>query len=144
MSNSPAQRPPRQRPPDQPPPGQPPPGQSSSDGPSPRPAPPRHDKFWNSVQVTRSWTGFLVVLVGAAAITGVTLWGLVKANDSSNPSAIVSILSSAFTAIATTITAYFGIKAVTNTAQSAVDNPPGAGPTGGNPTGGNSPDDNPE
>ena len=74
----------------------------------------------------------MVVLVGAAAIAGVTLWGLVKANESSNPSAIVAILSSAFTAIATTITAYFGIRAVSNTAEK-VGNPSSGNPSSGNP-----------
>jgi hypothetical protein len=66
----------------------------------------------------------------------VTLWGLVKANSSTNPSAIVAILSSAFTAIATMITAYFGIRAVTNTAQSAVgDTSSGKAPDGSAPDG---------
>ena len=91
----------------------------------------QHHKSWSGVQRTRAWAGALVVLVGAAAITGVTLWGLVKANSSTNPSAIVAILSSAFTAIATMITAYFGIRAVTNTAQSAVgDTSSGSAPDG--------------
>jgi hypothetical protein len=44
----------------------------------------------------------------------------------------VAILSSAFTAIATTITAYFGIRAVTNTAQSAVGDGSVSNPPGGN------------
>jgi hypothetical protein len=99
-------------------------------------AQPQHDKFWSKVQQTRAWAGMLVVFVGAAAIAGVTLWGLTKAN-STNTSSIVAILSSAFTAIATMITAYFGIRAVTNTAQSAVGDTPGKKQQGGNQQGGN-------
>ena len=127
--------------------------QPTSDSPPP-PPPDQHDAFWSRVQQTRAWAGLLVIFVGAAAITGVALWGLTKAN-STNTSSIVAILTTAFTAIATMITAYFGIRAVTNTAQSAVGgmqaapggnpsggnlangNPPGGNPPGGNPPGGN-------
>jgi hypothetical protein len=76
-----------------------------------------------SLQKTRAWAAALVVFLGAAAITGVTLWGLIHAN-SINITLLIAFLSSAFTAIATMITAYFGIRAVTNAAQSAVANQP--------------------
>jgi hypothetical protein len=92
-----------------------------------------HDAFWSRVQQTRAWAGALVVFIGAGAITGVTLWGFTKA-ISKDITPIVAILSSAFTAIATMITAYFGIRAVTNTAQSAVGNQPvGNQPVGNQP-----------
>lgn len=76
-----------------------------------------------SLQKTRAWAAALVVFLGAAAITVVTLWGLTNAN-SINITLLIAFLSSAFTAIATMITAYFGIRAVTNAAQSAVANQP--------------------
>jgi hypothetical protein len=110
--------------------------------------PPRHGEFWSRVQQTRAWAGALVVFLGAGAITGVTLWGLTEAN-STNTTSIVAILSSAFTAIATMITAYFGIRAVTNTAQSAVGNqpagnqPPGNQPPGNQPPGNQPPGNQP-
>lgn len=116
---------------------QPTPAQPTPGSPPPTPPPGQHDAIWARVQQTRAWAGLLVIFVGAAAITGVALWGLTKAN-STNTSSIVAILTTAFTAIATMITAYFGIRAVTNTAQSAVGDRPG-----GNPPGGNSPDGNP-
>jgi type IV secretory pathway VirB10-like protein len=135
MSNSPAEQPPGEQPPAEQPPAPPPP-------PPPPPQqqqpvqPNQNDRSWSNVQQTRAWVGLSGVFVGAAAITGVTLWGLTKAN-STNASSVVAILSSAFTAIATMITAYFGIRGVTNTAQSAGGNPAGGNPAGGNPAGGN-------
>jgi hypothetical protein len=95
------------------------------------PAAPRTD---NDVQHTRSWTGLYVVVAGdvviaVAAIVAVVLISrhstampaVIRPGDSSSgldTSAMVSILSSAFTAIGTMTTAYFGIRAATNTAQS--------------------------
>jgi hypothetical protein len=79
----------------------------------------------NAVQRTRAWTGLLVVVLGdvfiaAAAIVGVFLTG-------KDTGQIVAILTSAFTAIGTMTAAYFGIRAATNTAQSAVVRQPGVG-----------------
>lgn len=101
-------------------------------------SPGQHDAVWGRVQQTRAWAGLFVILVGAAAITGVALWGLTKAN-STNTASIVAILTTVFTAIATMITAYFGIRAVTNTAQSAVGDRPGGNQPAGNQPTGNSP-----
>ena len=69
----------------------------------------------NVVQRTRSWTGMWVVLGGDAAIAvgaAVALW---KISGSANE---IAILTSSFTAISTMTTAYFGIKTMSNTAQS--------------------------
>jgi hypothetical protein len=126
-----------------------------------QPAAPRTD---NDVQNTRAWTGLAVVVAGdvviaLAAIIAVVLISrhstampaVIRPGGSSglDTSAMVSILSSAFTAIGTLTTAYFGIRAATNTAQShmkaggeehpaehaaehpaepAPDEPPAAGP----------------
>lgn len=69
----------------------------------------------NSVQRTRSWTGMWVVIGGDVAIAagaGIALW---KVSGSANE---IAILTSSFTAISTMTTAYFGIKTMSNTAQS--------------------------
>jgi hypothetical protein len=75
----------------------------------------------NDVQRTRAWTGLWVVVggdvvIGVAAIIAVAR----MASGSGNEAAMVSILTSAFTAIATMTTAYFGIKSMSNTAQSTI------------------------
>jgi hypothetical protein len=96
------------------------------------PAVPRTD---NDVQFTRSWTGLWVVVAGdvVIALAAIIAVVLISRHSSAMPavirpggsassgldtSAMVSILSSAFTAIGTMTTAYFGIRAATNTAQS--------------------------
>ncbi|HEY0359134.1 MAG TPA: hypothetical protein VGD11_11175 [Mycobacteriales bacterium] len=87
----------------------------------------------NSVQRTRAWTGFLVVAIGDVAIAGAAILGLVVMSSASDATAttVMSILSSAFTAIATMTTAYFGIRAASNTAQSSIANKlPGGDGTG--------------
>jgi hypothetical protein len=115
------------------------------------PATPRTD---NDVQFTRSWTGLWVVVAGDAviALAAIVAVVLISRHSSAMPavirpggsassgldtSAMVSILSSAFTAIGTMTTAYFGIRAATNTAQSHMkadgehrpaDPPPAPGP----------------
>jgi len=69
----------------------------------------------NGVQRTRAWTGMWVVVCGDVAIAagaGVALWRVSGSAD------IIAILTSAFTAISTMTTAYFGIKTMSNTAQS--------------------------
>jgi hypothetical protein len=68
-------------------------------------------------------------VLGDAAIVVAAVWGIVKTSGSStNSSAVVAILTSAFTAIGTMTTAYFGIRSATNTAQSW--SPQGAAPQG--------------
>ena len=53
---------------------------------------------------------------GDVAIVLAAVWGVVKTSGSANGSPIVAILTSAFTAIGTMTTAYFGIKSMSNTA----------------------------
>ena len=72
----------------------------------------------NAVQRTRAYTGLLVVLSGDALIAGAAVFGIWKFGSDTGQT--VAILSSAFTAIGTMTAAYFGIRAATNTAQSAV------------------------
>ncbi len=72
----------------------------------------------NEVQRTRAWTGLWVVVIGDVAIALAAILGVVKASGNANT---VSVLSSAFTAIGTMTTAYFGIRASSNTAESAVN-----------------------
>jgi hypothetical protein len=81
-----------------------------------------------AVQRTRAWTGLGVVVFGDVAIAVAAVFGVVKAGGGTNAAQVVSILTSAFTAIGTMTTAYFGIRAASNTAQSAVK-----GVTGGEP-----------
>ena len=70
------------------------------------------------VDRTRAWTGMWVVAAGDVAIVVAAVWGVVKAAGSTtSDSNIVAILASAFTAIGTMTTAYFGIKSSANTAQ---------------------------
>jgi hypothetical protein len=70
------------------------------------------------VQKIRAWTGALVVAVGDAAIAASAVWGILQVEEAES-SVVVGILSSAFTAIAAITTAYFGIRAATDAAQSA-------------------------
>jgi hypothetical protein len=72
------------------------------------------------VQIIRSWTGLLVVIFGDAAVAAAAIWGIAKAGGTENAQ-LVAILTSAFTAITAMTTAYFGIRAASNTAQSAVE-----------------------
>jgi hypothetical protein len=75
----------------------------------------------NAVQRTRAWTGLWVVIAGDVAIAAAAIWGIVKtAGTATTNSPTVAILTSAFTAIGTMTTAYFGIRATSNTAQSLV------------------------
>jgi len=109
-----------------------------------RPSSGRFDPSENAVQRTRAWTGLLVVIAGDALIGGAAAFGVFKGGDATSAQS-VAILSSAFTAISTMTAAYFGIRAVTNTAQSAVAQQAAttmataasaaAGPTGGGPGG---------
>ncbi|WP_186319190.1 hypothetical protein [Streptomyces sp. SAJ15] len=74
------------------------------------------------VQKTRAWAGFLVVALGDLAIAIAAVWGV----DNVDSAQSVAILSSAFTAISTMTTAYFGIRAVSNTAQARTRAQPAA------------------
>ena len=77
----------------------------------------------NAVDKTRAWTGLCVVVGGDVAITVAVAIALIKsAGSASNASTAVlaSILSSAFAAIGTMTTAYFGIRASSNTAQRSI------------------------
>src|SRR5689334_1608612 len=81
----------------------------------------------DDVQKVRSWTGLLVVVIGDAAIAVAGIFGIVAASGGTgaaaadgNTTPIVAILTSAFTAIGTMTTAYFGIRAMSNTAQSSM------------------------
>ncbi len=70
------------------------------------------------VQQTRSRTGLAAVVAGDVAIALAAIIAIVVLQSSGKASsAMVSILTSAFTAIGTMTTAYFGIKASSNTAQ---------------------------
>jgi hypothetical protein len=72
----------------------------------------------NAVQRTRAWTGLLVVVAGDALIAGAAIFGVWKFGREAGQT--VAILSGSFTAIGTMTAAYFGIRAASNTAQSAV------------------------
>ena len=82
----------------------------------------RNNPNANSVQRTRAWTGQWVIVGGDVAIAGAaiftvfTVWK--SGHTSGNITPIVAVLTSAFTAIGTMTTAYFGIKTMSNTAQS--------------------------
>ncbi len=75
---------------------------------------------------TRSITGLLAVVGGDVAIAVAAILGLLHISSSNTQSAqFVAILTSAFTAIGTMTTAYFGIKSMSNTAQALGQNLPG-------------------
>ena len=72
----------------------------------------------NVVERTRAWTGMWVVAAGDVTIVLAAIWGVIKISGSgTSGSTIVAILTSAFTAIGTMTTAYFGIRSTANTAQ---------------------------
>ncbi|MET7291606.1 hypothetical protein ABZS79_05535 [Streptomyces griseoloalbus] len=66
---------------------------------------------------SRVTAGFLAVMAGDGAIIGGVIVGLTKVSDSNQT---VALLTSAFTAVTAITTAYFGIRAVSNTAQQAM------------------------
>jgi hypothetical protein len=75
----------------------------------------------STIDRTRAWTGMWVVIFGDVAIAIAAIWGVVKVSSGhSNVDSMVSILASAFTAIGTMTTAYFGIRSASNTAQHAM------------------------
>jgi len=75
----------------------------------------------NDVEFTRAWTGLYVVLFGDAAIAAAAIYGVIRiAGKGTSGSLLVSILTSAFTAVGTMTTAYFGIRATSATAEKAI------------------------
>ncbi len=73
------------------------------------------------VEKTRAWTSFGAVLVSDVVIALAAIFGVLALKGSTSPKdSIVAILSSAFTAIGTLTTAYFGIKATANTAKTSL------------------------
>jgi len=78
------------------------------------------------MQNIRTWVGGLVVVFGDLAIIAVCIFVLRSTHANSSTAAV--ILSSAFTAIVSMSSAYFGIRAASNVAQSAI--PPKHNPDG--------------
>lgn len=79
----------------------------------------------DEVQKVRAWTGLLVVAVGDVVIVIAAIVGIAHVStNGTHASSIVAILSSGFTAVATMTTAYFGIRAASNTAQSSMKKAP--------------------
>lgn len=82
------------------------------------------------VERVRAWTGLMAVVAGdvaiaLAAILGITHFAANGTGSSQILPQIVAILSSAFTAIGTMTTAYFGIKSMANTANNVAGPPTG-------------------
>jgi hypothetical protein len=85
---------------------------------SPKPSPSEED-----VDRTRAWTGLFVVVGGDVAIVVAAVVAVIKfagSTANANNAVIASILSSAFAAIGTMTTAFFGIRESANTAQRSV------------------------
>ncbi len=82
----------------------------------------------NTVQLARSRAGVIVVVAGDVVIALAAFIGISKftSGGAANTS-MVAILTSGFTAISTMTTAYFGIKTMSNTAQSFARQMPNAG-----------------
>ena len=82
----------------------------------------------NTVQLARSRAGVVVVVAGDVVIALAAFIGISKfASGSAASTSMVAILTSGFTAISTMTTAYFGIKTMSNTAQSFARQMPNAG-----------------
>lgn len=82
------------------------------------------------VEKVRAWAGLFAVVAGdlaiaVAAILGITHFTASGTSGSQAVPQIVAILSGAFTAISTMTTAYFGIKAMSNTAKNLAGPPTG-------------------
>jgi hypothetical protein len=111
----------------------PPPADQPTPADQPHPAdqpPPPAGPTQNAVQKTRAWTGLYVIAIGDVAIAVAAIWGIIHASGSAAGSAVVAILTSAFTAIGTMTTAYFGIKGIANAAQGFVPQDAGGAPQG--------------
>ena len=80
------------------------------------------------VEKVRAWAGLIAVVAGDLAIALAAILGITHFTSSGSSQAvpqIVAILSGAFTAISTMTTAYFGIKAISNTAKNLAGPPTG-------------------
>jgi len=90
------------------------------------------------VEKVRAWTGLYAVIAGDVAIAVAAILGITHfatgapANTQILPQ-VVAILSSAFTAIGTMTTAYFGIKSMANTANNLAGPPTGTAAPGPGP-----------
>jgi hypothetical protein len=96
------------------------------------PAAPSGDTSDPGVEKVRAWTGLTAVIAGDVAIAVAAILGITHFATSAPANAqilpqIVAILSSAFTAIGTMTTAYFGIKSMANTATNLAGPPTGPG-----------------
>jgi hypothetical protein len=82
------------------------------------------------VENTRAVTGLIAVVAGDVAIALAAILGIVYVSRGSGTSPgtsqVAAILSSAFTAIGTMTTAYFGIKSISNTAKNLAGPPTGS------------------
>ncbi len=103
---------------------------TSNSGEPEQPQPPGPSE--EAVDKTRAWTGLFVVVGGDVAIVVAVVIALFKfagTTASANSAVLASILSSAFAAIATMTTAYFGIRASSNTAQRSIKHQSGGSVT---------------
>ena len=81
-----------------------------------------------AVDRTRAWTGLWVVAGGDAAIAVAAVIALFKFGSVSS-AVLASVLSSAFAAISTMTTAYFGIRESSNMAQRSIKHQPPGNPS---------------
>jgi hypothetical protein len=79
----------------------------------------------NTVQLSRSRAGVIVVVAGDVVIAAASLAAIINFAGNGSVATVVAILTSGFTAISTMTTAYFGIKTMSNTAQSFARQVPG-------------------
>lgn len=85
----------------------------------------------DAVERTRSRMGLVAVILSDSVIAVAAIIGVISlSRHGRNATEVVAILSSAFTAVSTMTTAYFGIKAVSNTAERLFH---GERPSGGQP-----------
>ena len=81
------------------------------------------------VEIKRASMGLYAVLASDIAIALAAIVGVwIIRHDNASTTAVVSILSSAFTAVGTLTTAYFGIKATANTAKNTIAGQQNASP----------------
>jgi hypothetical protein len=90
------------------------------------------------VEKIRAWTGLYAVIAGDIAIALAAILGITHFANSGTVNSqvlpqVVAILSSAFTAIGTMTTAYFGIKSMANTANNIAGPPTGTATPGPGP-----------
>lgn len=89
-----------------------------------------------AVEKTRAITGLIAVIAADVAIALAAILGIVYASrGTAETGQIAAILSSGFTALGTTTTAYFGIKSMSNTAKSLAGPPTGTVTAAGAPSG---------